>query len=104
MTTTIPVPPTSWSSSTVARVAQAYGIARAALTSCPGDLLLVDARWVAMALLADSGRGSCWRGTVLQCDDSRGRRHLAVLRRDEASASPSCGRDRFPSANHADHW
>jgi len=63
MTTIIPAPPTSWSSSTVAGVAQAYGIAPAALTSCPRDLLLVDARQVAMALLADCGRGSCWSGT-----------------------------------------
>ncbi len=60
MTTTIPEPPTSWSNSTVARVAQAYGNSTAALISRQRAPLLVDDRRVVMALLADSGRDPCW--------------------------------------------
>lgn len=50
----------SWSSHTVARIAQAYGISPTTLTSRRRDSLLVETRRGAMALLAERGLGPCW--------------------------------------------
>ncbi len=69
----MPPPPssrTSWSRHTVARVAQAYGISPATLTSRRRDLLLVEAHRVATALLAERGLGPCWIGKVVHRDHS----------------------------------
>ncbi len=70
----------SWSSRIVARVAQAYGVSPATLVSRRRDPLLVEARRVAMGLLAERGLGPCWIGTVLAHDHSTVLHHLAVLR------------------------
>ncbi len=78
-------PPTSWSSHTVARVAQAYGISPTTLTSRRRDPLLVEARRVAMGLLAERGLGPCWIGKVLHRDHSTVLHHLAVLREQRSA-------------------
>ncbi len=70
----------SWSSRTVARVAQAYGVSSTTLISRRRDPLLVEARRVAMGLLAERGLGPCWIGNVLHRDHSTVLHHLAVLR------------------------
>ncbi len=70
----------SWSSRTVARVAQAYGVSHTTLISRRRNPLLVEARRVAMSLLAERGLGPCWIGKVLARDHSTVLHHLAVLR------------------------
>ncbi len=77
--TTPSLPTPSWSSHTVARVARAYGISPATLTSPRRDPVLVEARRVAMGLLAERGLGPCWIGKVLCRDHSTVLHHLAVL-------------------------
>jgi len=64
----------SWSSRTVVRVARAYGVSPATLVSRRRDPLLVEARRVAMGLLAERGLGPCWITTLLARD------HSTVLR------------------------
>jgi len=85
MTTTIPAPSPSWASSTGACLAQAYGNSPAALISRRRDPLLVEARRMAMALLADCGRGPCWMGTALHRAHRTVLPHLAVLREHRAA-------------------
>jgi len=80
MTPPSSVPTPSWSSHTVTRVARAYGISPATLLSRRRDPLLVEARRVAMGLLAERGLGPCWIGKVLARDHSTVLHHLAVLR------------------------
>jgi len=57
MLTTPSMSTPSWSSRIVARVAQAYGVSPATLVSRRRDPLLVEARRVAMGLLAERGLG-----------------------------------------------
>ncbi len=102
--TPLPSSRISWSSHTVARVAQAYSISPATLTSQRRDPLLVEARRVAIALLAERGLGPCWISKVVHRDHSTVLRHLAVLRegrsaqKQELLSAPRCSTKRVPQS------
>ncbi len=64
----------------VTQVAQAYGFSPAALSAPCRDPLRVEARRVAMQLLAEQGVGATHIGQILGRDHSTVLHHLAVLR------------------------
>lgn len=64
----------------IERVAHAYGISTAALTAPSRAPLLVEARRVAMGLLAERGLGPTHIGRALRRDHSTVLHHLARLR------------------------
>ncbi len=61
-------------------VAQAYGISSARLLAPGRDPLLVEARRVAMLLLAERGMGATHIGRLIRRDHSTVLHHLAVIR------------------------
>ena len=64
----------------VAHVAHAYGFSPAALSAPGRDRLRVEARRVAMQLLAERGLGSAHIGRIIGRDHSTVLHHLALLR------------------------
>ncbi len=92
----------SWSGHTVACAARAYDVSPATLLFRRHDPLLVEARRVAMGLLAEWGLGPCWIGKVLHRDHSTVLHHLAVLR--EGRSVEEQGMFREPHAFFQEGW
>ena len=89
---------------TVALVAEAYEISLAELIAPGRDPLHVEARRVAMQLLAERGLGASSIGRVIGRDHSTVLHHLAVLRERPTPEEQEMLSDLRRTIARATHW